>query len=155
MANHRVLLLDDKGELLGVIGEGAASSGDSGFNTPGGLALDDLGNLYVADTGNGVVKQYSPLGVFLGAFGEGHLARPRAVAVDEAGNLFVSDGELAAVLAFAPDGSYLGSIGGESTAVRDSSSLLQAPLGLRSDGDLLYVMDRLSGLLVFRVGEPN
>jgi len=154
MANHRVLLLDDKGELLGVIGEGAASSGDSGFNTPGGLALDDLGNLYVADTGNGVVKQYSPLGVFLGALGEGHLTRPRAVAVDDAGNLFVSDEALAAVLAFGPDGTYLGSIGGESAAVKDSGLSLQAPLGLRFDGDLLYVVDRLSGLLVFRVGEP-
>ena len=154
MANHRVLLLDDKGELLGVIGEGAASSRDSGFNTPGGLALDDLGNLYVADTGNGVVKQYSPLGVFLGALGEGRLARPRAVAVDDAGNLFVSDEALAAVLAFGPDGTYLGSIGGESAAVKDSGLSLQAPLGLRVDGDLLYVVDRLSGLLVFRVGEP-
>jgi len=154
-ANHRVLQLDDRGGLLGVIGEGAASAGDSGFNAPGGLALDELGNLYVADTGNGVVKQYSPLGVFLGAIGQGHLARPRAVAVDEAGNLFVSDGELAAVLAFAPDGSYLGSIGGGSPAAKDSGSLLQAPLGLRFDGGLLYVMDRLSGLLVFRVGEPG
>ena len=154
MANHRVLLLDDKGELLGVIGEGAASSGDSGFNTPGGLALDDLGNLYVADSGNGVVKQYSPLGVFLGALGEGRLARPRAVAVDDAGNLFVSDEALAAVLAFGPDGTYLGSIGGESAAVKDSGLSLQAPLGLRVDGDLLYVVDRLSGLLVFRVGGP-
>jgi len=83
-ANHRVIQLNDQGELLGVIGEGAASSGDSGFNAPGGLALDELGNLYVADTGNGVVKQYSPLGVFLGAIGEGHLARPRAVALDGA-----------------------------------------------------------------------
>ena len=154
-ANHRIIQLNDQGELLGVIGEGAASSGDNGFSAPGGLALDELGNLYVADTGNGVVKQYSPLGVFLGAIGEGHLARPRAVAVDEAGNLFVSDGELAAVLAFAPDGSYLGSIGGGSPAAKDSGSLLQAPLGLRLDGDLLYVMDRLSGLLVFRVGEPD
>ena len=77
------------------------------------------------------------------------------MAVDEAGNLFVSDGELAAVLAFAPDGSYLGSIGGGSPAAKDSGSLLQAPLGLRFDGGLLYVMDRLSGLLVFRVGGPN
>ena len=154
-ANHRVIQLDDQGELLGVIGEGAASTGDSGFNAPAGLALDELGNLYVADAGNGVVKQYSPLGVFLGAIGEGHLARPRAVALDGAGNLFVSDGELAAVLAFAPDGSYLGSIGGGSPAAKDSGSLLQAPLGLRFDGGLLYVMDRLSGLLIFRVGDPN
>jgi DNA-binding beta-propeller fold protein YncE len=155
MANHQVLLLDGQGEIQGLIGEGAASSGDSGFNTPGGLALDELGNLYVADTGNGVVKQYSPLGVFLGAFGEGRLARPRAVAVDDAGNLFVSDEALAAVLAFGPDGTYLGSIGGESAAVKDSGLSLQAPLGLRVDGDLLYVVDRLSGLLVFRVGGPD
>ena len=155
MANHRVVLLNDRGELQGVIGEGTASSGESGLNTPGGLALDGLGNLYIADTGNGVVKQYSPLGVFLGAFGEGRLSRPRAVAVDASGNVFVSDEELAAVLAFGPDGGYLGSIGWESAAGKDSGSSLQAPLGLRADGDLLYVVDRLSGLLVFRVGEPD
>jgi len=149
--NHRVLLLNEQGEFLGVIGEGAPSSGEEGFNTPAGLALGPEGNLYVADTLNRQVKKYSPMGVFLAAIGADRLARPQAVAVDETGRVFVSDDELMAVLAFAPDGSYLGTIGRESLAEPGTSSWFQAPHGLMVEGSELYVMDRLAGLFVFEL----
>ena len=141
-ANHRVMLLDRRGELLGVIGEGIPSSGEQGFDSPAGLALDPLGNVFVVDRLNGVVKQYSPLGVFLGAIGEGWLALPRSVAVDEAGRVYVSDERSATVAAFGGDGAYLGSIG---------QGKLQAPYGIKVKDGLLYVMDRLAGLFVFRL----
>ena len=141
-ANHRVVLLDRHGELRGVIGEGIPSSGEQGFHSPAGLALDPLGNVFVVDRLNGVVKQYSPLGVFLGVLGERHLALPRAVAVDEAGRVYVSDEKSATVAAFGADGAYLGSIG---------QGKLQAPYGIKVKDGLLYVMDRLAGLFVFRL----
>jgi DNA-binding beta-propeller fold protein YncE len=141
-ANHRVMLLDRRGELRGVIGEGIPSSGEQGFDSPAGLALDPLGNVFVVDRLNGVVKQYSPLGVFLGAIGEGWLALPRSVAVDEAGRVYVSDEKSATVAAFGADGTYLGSIG---------QGKLQAPYGIKVKDGLLYVMDRLAGLFVFRL----
>ena len=140
--NHRVMLLDRRGELRSVIGEGIPSAGEQGFNAPAGLAIDRLGNLLVVDRLNGLVKQYSPLGVFLGALGERHLALPRSVAVDEAGRVYVSDEKSATVAAFGADGTYLGSIG---------QGKLQAPYGIKVKDGLLYVMDRLAGLFVFRL----
>ncbi|HEU4759682.1 MAG TPA: hypothetical protein VFT91_06830 [Dehalococcoidia bacterium] len=148
-ANHRVLLLSAQGELLGTIGEGAASSAEAGLDTPGGLTLDELGNLYVVDTGNRVVKMFSPLGVFLGAIGGGRLASPSAVAVDSEARVFVSDEKLARVVAFGPDGGYLGSLGGGDADAGGPAARFQVPYGLKADGGRLYVMDRLVGLLVF------
>lgn len=146
--NHRVLSLDSRGGLIGVIGEGAPSSGDYGFSSPGGLARDDQGNLLVADTLNHLVKRYSPIGTFIQAIGEGYLAEPQALSVDQDGNIFVSDGRLSSVLGFAPDGSYLGSVGLDAAAGR---SIFQAPRGLVAEGDSLYVLDRLAGLFVYRL----
>jgi sugar lactone lactonase YvrE len=140
-ANHRVLLLNERGEFQQVIGEGIPSAGSQGFNTPGGLAVDTDGNLYVADTLNRVVKKYSPLGIFLETIGEGRLGLSSAVAVDEDGTVFVSDESAHLVSAFSPDGVYLGSIG---------QGQLEAPHSVKIDGGLLYVMDRLAGLFVFQ-----
>ncbi len=140
-ANHRVLFLNQRGEFERVIGEGAASTAAQGFDTPGGLAIDEDGNLYVADTLNRVVKKFSPMGVHLQTIGEGRLALPSAVAVNEDGHVFVSDEAAHLVSVFGPGGSYLGSIG---------DGTLEAPHSVKVDGDLLYVMDRLAGLFVFR-----
>ena len=140
-ANHRVLLLNDRGEFQQVIGEGIPSAGPQGFNMPGGLALDEDGNLYVADMMNKVVKKYSPLGILLQTIGDGRLDSPSAVAVDEEGTVFVADEAAHLVSAFSPDGAYLGSIG---------EGQLEAPHSVKTDGGLLYVMDRLAGLFVFQ-----
>ena len=140
-ANHRVLLLNARGEFELVIGEGVASSSDQGFDTPTGLAVDEDGNLYVSDTGNHVVKKYSPLGVLLQVIGEGWLETPQGVTANAAGTIFVSDTAARQVSVFAPDGSYLGSI---------IAPNFQEPHIVRIDGDDLYVLDSLAGMLVFR-----
>jgi len=54
----------------------------------------------------------------------------------------VSDEKSATVAAFGADGTYLGSIG---------QGKLQAPYGIKVKDGLLYVMDRLAGLFVFRL----
>lgn len=140
-ANHRVILLNGKGEFQRIIGTGAPSSEPGGLNSPAGLAVDGDGNLLVADSGNHLIKKFSPMGVYLRALGEGRLARPTAVAVDREGRIFVSDEGARAVSAFAPDGAYLGSI---------SHEQLEMPHDLTIDGDLLYVADKLTGLWVFQ-----
>jgi hypothetical protein len=82
------------------------------FCGPGGLAVDSAGNIYLADTGNNVIRKTTPTGVvstFAGlvfdangdgypdpgyADGVGSEARfnsPRDVAVDNAGDLYVAD----------------------------------------------------------------
>jgi sugar lactone lactonase YvrE len=74
------------------------------FNDPRDVAVDDSGNVYVADSGNHVIRKVTPAGVvttFAGtpgqpgtADGTGSSARfyhPLSVAVDAAGNVFVAE----------------------------------------------------------------
>ncbi len=80
-------------------GNGTAAS----FNNPGGLAIDDNGNLYVADRDNHMIRKISSTGLVttlagnttLGsANGTGTAAsfnQPHAVAVDSLGNVYVAD----------------------------------------------------------------
>ncbi len=86
-------------------------SGDGGpaaqaqINTPGGLAFDSAGNLYVADAANNRVRRISPSGTIVTVAGTGvagysgdygpatsaQLNQPVGVAVDSAGNLYIAD----------------------------------------------------------------
>lgn len=76
-----------------------------GFLSPGGLALDSSGDLFLADTGHHSIRKLSPDGElttiagtgapgFSGDFGpaiEAQLAFPRDVALDAQGNLYIAD----------------------------------------------------------------
>jgi DNA-binding beta-propeller fold protein YncE len=153
--NRRVFLLDEDGTLLRAIGDTAQSPDDYVFGLPAGLALDADGNLYVADAGQGLVKKYSPLGVFLLAIGgsdaaPGPLDTPRDVAVDESGTVFVTDTERG-VQVFAADGTYEGAMnegeaGGSAQAAGDA-------FAISAGSGRLYVIDGASRLDVLRSGE--
>ena len=82
--------------------DGAGSA--ARFNHPYGVAVDNAGNLYVADTYNNMIRKITPSGVVStfagaagirgGADGTGSAARfnqPFGVAVDSAGNVYVAD----------------------------------------------------------------
>lgn len=59
---YRVLIFDRAGAYLGRFGQFGQDA--AGFDRPTGIAVDDAGNVYVVDTGNGrVVKYEAPLGV--------------------------------------------------------------------------------------------
>jgi hypothetical protein len=75
------------------------------FNEPSGVAVDGIGNVYVADAGNYTIRKMTPGGVVTtlaglaghsgSADGTGSTARfngPYGLAVDRAGNVFVADG---------------------------------------------------------------
>ena len=158
--NHRVLRYDGDGRLLQAIGSGKRASGTDGFNSPAGLALDKMDNIYVVDILNGRVVQLSPDGAFVRQFGRlgdtaGTFSRPKDVAVDSAGNVYVSDGLLASVQVFSPLGEYLGLIGRENPHDRNSSSLFQAPAGLTISEGKLHVVDRFADLFVFQLPGPD
>ncbi len=90
----------------GFAGDGG-SAGSAQLNLPMGLALDAAGNLYIADTGNNVVRKVTAAGTIStvagsgvqGYSGDGGLATkaalngPRAVALDPAGNLYIADSQ--------------------------------------------------------------
>lgn len=68
---------------------------DARFSNPQGLAVDGAGNIYVADTGNSVIRKIAPTGkvttLVIPAGANVQLNNPGGVAVDKAGNVYVAD----------------------------------------------------------------
>jgi len=109
--NNRIRKVSPSGTISTVAGNGRYGfSGDGGPATSAslgwveGVAVDAAGNLYIADTDNGI-RKVSPSGIISTVVGNGtvgfsgdggpatsaSLKYPIAVAVDAAGNLYVAD----------------------------------------------------------------
>ena len=112
LAHNRIRKVTADGIIHTVVGGGAASGGDNGpataaqLNSPYGIAMDNAGYLYIADTFNNKVRKVAPNGVITtlagtgapGSTGNGgpaasaRLNNPYAVAADNKGNIFIADG---------------------------------------------------------------
>jgi uncharacterized protein (TIGR03437 family) len=109
-SNNRIRMVS-RGIITTVAGNGTQGfSGDRGpairahLNTPEGVAIDSDGNLYIADTDNGVIRKVSN-GIITTVAGNGEygysgdggaatsasLNSPFGVALDSAGNLYIAD----------------------------------------------------------------
>jgi len=91
------------------------SPGD--FSKPAGLAVDQEGNLYVADTWNNRIEIFDADGNFISTFGKagdgpGYFSRPKGVAIDSDGHVWVADGMQDRVQVFTKEGQLLISFGG-------------------------------------------
>jgi len=88
----------------GIKGSADGTGAAANFDEPYGVAVDNDGNVYVADTWNSTIRKITPAGVVStmaglalatgSADGTGSDARfnyPRGVAVDRAGNVYVAD----------------------------------------------------------------
>jgi hypothetical protein len=104
----------------GVYGTSDGTNSDAGFLSPGGVAVDNAGNLFVADSGNNAIRKITPSGTnwvvttiagnshasgYLdGTNGDAQFAFPQGIAVDAAGNLFVGDENNNIIRKVAPSG---------------------------------------------------
>jgi serine/threonine protein kinase/sugar lactone lactonase YvrE len=90
--------------LAGYAGGNDGNADTARFWNPQGLAVDNAGNVYVADTGNNTVRKITPTGVVntlpeltatgstsAPAVGSAPLNSPNGVALDSAGNLYIAD----------------------------------------------------------------
>jgi alpha-tubulin suppressor-like RCC1 family protein/sugar lactone lactonase YvrE len=161
--------IDSRGGATIVAGTGTTGfTGDGGpataarINYPSGMALDAVGNIYFADSGNDRVRRVDTNGVITtvagggpGPLGDGAAATAASldlfyqsgVAVDSRGNLFVADGYHLRVRKVGTDG-VITTVAGTGTygALGDGGSATGAyvgfPGGLAVDGsDNLYVVD--------------
>lgn len=97
---------------------GRKGNGEGTFQAPQGLALDPVGNLYVADTGNDRVQKLGPAGEYIeqvGTFGwdAGQFNRPVDVATGRGGlEIYVADSRNNRIQVFSPHFRVLGQLGG-------------------------------------------
>ncbi|WP_020673725.1 NHL repeat-containing protein [Amycolatopsis nigrescens] len=81
------------------------------LDRPAGLAVDGRGLLWVADSGNNRVQQFTPDGRLRWVLDAGSLNEPQAVAVDGGGNVFVADTGHNRIVEFAWWGGFLREFG--------------------------------------------
>lgn len=154
--NDRISAVGADGRLVTMAGTGRPGfvdgpGPDAQFDTPTGVAVDDAGNVYVADAGNGAVRVIAGDGTvrtIAPGYADGPL-RPRGVAVDSTASVFVSDERGTIVEVMASGGQRL--VAGQGPGYADgtgSEARFRAPSGITFAGPgRLVVADRRNGLL--------
>ncbi|MBI3884252.1 MAG: hypothetical protein HY302_00750 [Opitutae bacterium] len=129
------------------------------FNQPAGVAVDAAGNVYVADTGNAVIRKIAPDGTVTTLAGTANsrgnrddlgsaasFGSPAGIAVDTAGNLYVADAFNATIRKITPAG-LVSTLAGSATnrGVTDatgSAARFNFPSGVAVDAaGTVYVAD--------------
>jgi uncharacterized protein (TIGR03437 family) len=143
------------GGTAGYSGDLAAATA-AYLSSPSALAFDSSGNLYIADTGNNVIRKISgtTISTVVGIQGQGgayggdlgpatsaNLNQPTDIAFDSAGNYYISDNANERIRRVDTAGNittYVGATGG----TNGTSGKLNAPNGLGFDASgALYIAD--------------
>jgi DNA-binding beta-propeller fold protein YncE len=113
------------------------------LNAPWGLALDSVGNIYIADQDNSRVAKFTVDGTYLDELagaGDPYVAfhQPQGVTLDSHGNIYVADTENYRIVKFTSTGAYVSEWGSQGKG----NYLLNFPSGMNFDSnDSLYVAD--------------
>jgi sugar lactone lactonase YvrE len=167
-ANHTIRKVTPAGVVTTIAGTALAAGNEDGvgsaarFYSPGALAFDGSGNLYVADSNNHAIRKISPAGVVTTiagsagntgtADGTGSAARffvPDGIVVDGSGYIYVADTWNHTIRKISPAGvvtTLVGSAGNTGTADgTGSAARFNYPRGLALDtSGNLYVADQFN-----------
>jgi mucin-19 len=163
--NHTIRKITPAGvvsTLAGLVGSAGIANGTgtaAQFHWPRSVALDTVGNVYVADTSNNTIRKITPAGEVStlaglagasgSADGTGTAARfsgPYGVAVDNAGNVYVGDTSNSTIRKISPGGdvSTLAGLAGNpgSTDATGTAARFNGPLGVAVDASgNVYIAD--------------
>lgn len=138
---HFVQVFNSAGERLRTWG--SFGDGDGLFDAPTAIAVDQGGNVYVADANQESIQVFDSAGNFIrrwGSFGtdDGQFDVPLAVAVDSSGNVYVADSNNNRIQVFDSAGRFLRKWG----SYGSGDGQFNYPTGLALDGTgILYVVD--------------
>ena len=166
--NHRIRRVDRSGTITTIAGTGEEEfNGDGGpaiaaqLRLPSGVALDSVGNLYIADYNNHRIRRVDPSGTIATVAGTGEfgfsgdggpaiaarLYHPQEVAVDSSGNVYIADSYNHRIRRVDPTGiittfAGMGSQGFSGDGGPAVTAQLNRPEGVVVDGsDNVYVLD--------------
>ena len=155
--NHRVRMISGNTVTTiagtGNIGQGGNNgpAASATLNSPGGVAVDSAGTIYIADTGNNMIRKISggTITLFAGTGNANYsgdngpalnaeLSGPTGVAVDSAGNLYIADTNNNLIRKVDKSGNITSYVGGTGPTARS----LNHPTGVWIDAaNVLYISD--------------
>jgi sugar lactone lactonase YvrE len=112
MGGNRIRKLNtDSGRITTVAGTGVTGyNGDGGpataaqVNLPLGVAVDGTGNLFIADTGNNVIRKVNSSGIITTFASDPNFADLVSMATDKSGNLYSADDGACVIRKITPAG---------------------------------------------------
>ena len=168
-SNNRIRkLTKDGSQVSTVAGSGLAGlkdgpASEAQFDGPIGVAVDRLGNIFVADAYNDCIRKIAPdgnvttvAGTGLPAYTDGQTAEaafdtPCGIAVDKSGNIFVADTGNGCVRKILPTGEVTTIAGGTEGSRQGGEARLNRPVGICVTHDgFLFISDEGRGR-IFRV----
>jgi sugar lactone lactonase YvrE len=170
--NHTIRVMSSAGVvttiagLAGVSGSADGVGNQARFNSPQGVAVDSIGNLYVSDTFNNTIRRISPDGTVTTLAGSpgisgavdavGAAARfslPSGIVVDLTGTVYVADTGNHAIRRIETNGTvstFAGFMGlsGSVDNIVGSAARFSSPVGLARDGSgNLWVADSVNNVI--------
>jgi RHS repeat-associated protein len=115
---------------------GEKGSGETQMTEPQGIAIGAEGNLYISDTGNDRIDEYSSAGKHIRNFGKegtanGQLKEPHQISTDSAGHVWIADSGNNRIEEFGSTGTFLSVFGKEGS----TEGKLKAPKGVAIDSE--------------------
>jgi len=136
------------GSLSGAAGSVNGTGNSALFNQPNAVAVDSSNNLYVADTGNNLIRKITASTGAVSTIGTGAtFSGPEGIAVDGSGNVFVADSGHHTIREIAVSNGSVTTLAGRSNTrgyidATGGSARFNTPLGLTVDGSgNVYVAD--------------
>ena len=137
--NHAIRRISPDGRVRTVVGKGEGNRDGSRdaaqFSWPRGIAVDADGVIYVADTGNGLIRRVASDGaVTTVGSRERTFIEPTELAVDPEGNLLLSQLSRGSVLRLSLDG--------EASVAVDAGNVFTRGLAVDDEGTVFYATSR-------------